>query len=60
MEINKIKIQTIEPTGIVIDEKEFNLTGIDDYPTRMLLEINDNVWMITKNGKEIRKIVPKK
>ena len=56
MKTNKINIKSVEPTGIVIDEKKIIIKGINEYPTRMILEINDNIWMISENGNEISKI----
>ena len=56
MKKNKIKIESIDPTAIVIDSKSFTIKGLNEYPTRFILTINDNVYMLYNDGQKIDKI----
>jgi len=54
----QVKIETIDPTGVVIDKAEMFVNHIDHY-SRMMLVIGETIWMVTENGKTMRRIIPK-
>ena len=59
MEWIKIKASSIDPTGVSLDSDAMSLEKIPEYPTRIVMEIGEYVWVFTDDGKVGERIVPK-
>lgn len=61
METNNLKLERIDPTGVVVDKYEFNFeihTGETRIIDRFLLTIGDNQYWITNKGEIKDTLVP--
>jgi len=54
-----IKAELLDPTAVVRDCDAMSLEKIENYPARIFLTIGEYVWMVTEDGKTMRRITPK-